>query len=301
MNDNHSANWRIRIGFVLAAFIGLGWGILLGWYQVRLNAYLLAWLTLLVTMPLAFWGSVVTGFAFNRMLQAWNKLAVLLITLFIVAAGVPFGIIWGLLGDGVEPINLINSTGPHTWNLEWAIAIAGLVGGMFPRWMLPFLRGLKNLALWVLSGPASILRAIGIATLNFFNAIVNALTWLPRKLFQRESRPAQNVTTPRESLAPTPPPAPPIIDVPPQPRRTPRRSISRRVKSARRKTALAPENGNHNGARIVSTVEDRCPYCFDIVKKNDPRGVKKCEICGTPHHADCWAITGKCQVPHLNT
>jgi hypothetical protein len=29
--------------------------------------------------------------------------------------------------------------------------------------------------------------------------------------------------------------------------------------------------------------------------------VKKCEVCNTLHHADCWAITGMCQVPHLNT
>lgn len=49
-------------------------------------------------------------------------------------------------------------------------------------------------------------------------------------------------------------------------------------------------------------VEDhRCPYCLDAVTRNDPRGVKECEVCHTLHHADCWAITGVCQVPHLNT
>jgi hypothetical protein len=47
--------------------------------------------------------------------------------------------------------------------------------------------------------------------------------------------------------------------------------------------------------------EHRCPYCLEEVKRNDPRGVKKCEVCNTLHHADCWAITGFCQVPHLNT
>jgi hypothetical protein len=47
--------------------------------------------------------------------------------------------------------------------------------------------------------------------------------------------------------------------------------------------------------------EHRCPYCLDNVTRNDPRGVKKCEVCHTLHHADCWAITGICQVPHLNT
>ena len=47
--------------------------------------------------------------------------------------------------------------------------------------------------------------------------------------------------------------------------------------------------------------EHRCPYCLDIVTRTDPRGVKECEVCHTLHHADCWAITGICQVPHLNT
>jgi hypothetical protein len=47
--------------------------------------------------------------------------------------------------------------------------------------------------------------------------------------------------------------------------------------------------------------EHRCPYCLDTVTHNDPRGVKECEVCHTLHHADCWTITGVCQVPHLNT
>jgi ribosomal protein L37AE/L43A len=47
--------------------------------------------------------------------------------------------------------------------------------------------------------------------------------------------------------------------------------------------------------------EHRCPYCLDPVSRNDPRGVKECDVCHTLHHADCWAITGVCQVPHLNT
>jgi len=47
--------------------------------------------------------------------------------------------------------------------------------------------------------------------------------------------------------------------------------------------------------------EHRCPYCLEPVKRTDPGGVKECEVCHTLHHADCWAITGVCQVPHLNT
>jgi len=47
--------------------------------------------------------------------------------------------------------------------------------------------------------------------------------------------------------------------------------------------------------------EHRCPFCLEEVKRNDPRGVKKCDVCNTLHHADCWAVTGMCQIPHLNT
>jgi hypothetical protein len=47
--------------------------------------------------------------------------------------------------------------------------------------------------------------------------------------------------------------------------------------------------------------EHKCPYCLDDVKRNDPRGVKECPVCHTLHHADCWSITGMCQVPHLTT
>lgn len=288
MTNGPSANWRLRIGFVLAAFIGFAWGVLLGWYQVRMNSYLSPWLTFFVTMPMVFWGSVLAGLVFNRMLLALPKLGRLLLAILIVAAGVPLGLSWAMLGDGIEPFNLVNSTGAITWNLEWVIAIAGLFGGMWPRWMLPFLRPIKNLALWILSGPAGVLRWIG-------NSTVNAITWLPRQIFRADSRPSQNVALPREQ--PTTPP--PLVE--PAPPRRARRASLRRIKPGKHKSAVVNGNGNGNGARIVATVEERCPYCFDVVKKNDPRGVKVCDVCRTPHHADCWAVTGKCQVPHLNT
>lgn len=292
MTNGQSANWRLRIGFVLAAFIGFAGGILLGWYQVRMNSYLSPWLTFFVTMPVVFWGSVLAGLVFNRMLLDLPKLARVLLAILIVAAGVPIGLIWAMLGDGVEPLNLVNSTGATVWNLEWVIAIAGLFGGMWPRWMLPFLRPLGDFALWILSHPLGIVRWIGNTTLKILSAMAGAITWLPRQLFQLGSRAPQNLTMPREQSTP-----PPTIS-PPQPRRARQPSL-RRFKAPRRKSAVA--NGNGNGARIVATVEERCPYCFDIVKKNDPRGVKVCDVCHTPHHADCWAIAGKCQVPHLNT
>lgn len=44
--------------------------------------------------------------------------------------------------------------------------------------------------------------------------------------------------------------------------------------------------------------EHRCPYCLGLIEPDDPRGTVECNICHTLHHADCWAITGACQVPH---
>jgi hypothetical protein len=53
--------------------------------------------------------------------------------------------------------------------------------------------------------------------------------------------------------------------------------------------------------QLAIVEEHRCPYCLEPVLRTDPRGVKECSVCHTLHHADCWAITGMCQVPHLNT
>jgi hypothetical protein len=53
--------------------------------------------------------------------------------------------------------------------------------------------------------------------------------------------------------------------------------------------------------QLALVEEHRCPYCLEPVLRTDTRGVKECDVCHSLHHADCWAITGTCQVPHLNT
>jgi len=50
--------------------------------------------------------------------------------------------------------------------------------------------------------------------------------------------------------------------------------------------------------KFVGAEEHVCPYCLDPVESHDARGVKICPICKTHHHADCWGITGACQIPH---
>lgn len=72
--------------------------------------------------------------------------------------------------------------------------------------------------------------------------------------------------------------------------------------TTRRRTAR-PKPGarllrRSRAVHLSGAMEHVCPYCLEDVRKNDSRGVKICKVCGTWHHADCWAITGVCQVPH---
>ena len=50
--------------------------------------------------------------------------------------------------------------------------------------------------------------------------------------------------------------------------------------------------------KLLGETEHRCPYCLELVKKKDARGVVICPECKTWHHKDCWDITGSCQVAH---
>jgi hypothetical protein len=61
-----------------------------------------------------------------------------------------------------------------------------------------------------------------------------------------------------------------------------------------------PFQARVSNVKLSSVSEQRCPYCLDLIIKNDPRGVRTCSICHTPHHADCWALTGVCQIPHYH-
>ena len=53
--------------------------------------------------------------------------------------------------------------------------------------------------------------------------------------------------------------------------------------------------------KLSDSQEHRCPYCLELIDPDDPHGVVECKICHTLHHADCWAITGACQVPHYTS
>ena len=85
-----------------------------------------------------------------------------------------------------------------------------------------------------------------------------------------------------------------------------RARTQRPVKTRRKKihtgstTSVPRRRSRKSEVQFTTGAENRCPYCLEPVQPDDPRGVVECKICHTLHHADCWAITGVCQVPHLN-
>jgi hypothetical protein len=70
--------------------------------------------------------------------------------------------------------------------------------------------------------------------------------------------------------------------------------ITQPVKAKRKRS------GHSKPKLLLSDQEEhRCPYCLELIDPDDRRGIVECKICHTLHHADCWAITGACQVPHF--
>jgi hypothetical protein len=90
-----------------------------------------------------------------------------------------------------------------------------------------------------------------------------------------------------------------------QPEKRPRRAARPRVRPAQ--ATVAEQSVEPKRKRLAhrkpqlqlsDQEEHRCPYCLELIDPDDPRGTVECKICHTLHHADCWAITGACQVPH---
>ncbi|HSB02092.1 MAG TPA: hypothetical protein VLE49_15690 [Anaerolineales bacterium] len=164
-------------------------------------------------------------------------------------------------------------------------------------------------------------------------AVSLMMTVLSLQAWRRTAAPPVEVQEPVELMS-MPAPAPRATRSPRRSRRTPAPSNGRAhvqrpgSGSARLRANSQPRararsnNGSRSSVRTMEPVlrpkkkrlfqrkskiqlamieEHRCPYCLDPVSRNDPRGVKECDVCHTLHHADCWAITGVCQVPHLNT
>ncbi len=194
---------------------------------------------------------------------------------------------------------------PPTLSLLSAVGL-GLVSGFLARWLLAgWRRGLRlsaagaslTVALvflnWLTGGLAGV-RLAGRAGPDWGGLVLLGLgyaaSWLALRAWEEHSLP----------------PAPPV---PAQPRRAGLHANGRglglrslrlrlpapltwraRVERARRRQRAA--------VTLLGEVEHRCPYCLEIVQGRDRRGVVVCADCKTRHHADCWAVTGMCQVPH---
>jgi hypothetical protein len=160
---------------------------------------------------------------------------------------------------------------------------------MWPAWMTPVLRQLAR-------GPLFVLELIA----RFFETMGHAFLWAPQQMARAIAQAFQGLGRLRPPHVELP-----HVDMPQreQPSPLPREAApnSKRRRFIRRRSTKQSRANHNDGPRVMAVVEDRCPYCLDVIKRNDPRGVRTCDVCGTPHHADCWSITGKCQVPHLNT
>ncbi len=312
MQDHQRNKWAFRIAMTLGLILGTGWGFLLGVALVRLNTIFAFAGMLLTALPAAFIGGVPVAFAFHRLMPNWHRAASLLVIFIFVAVGMPLGLAYGVLERQIDPAQFVNTTGDLIWYLEWFSAFLGLVGGTWPGWMRPITERGGNLTLSVLAGPIALVRFIVSipgrmleAIARFFETVGRGFLWLPLQLLKAVNGTFENARE-RWVHFQAPAPAAPALP-PPDAAPVPTPAPASRAGETKRRRARMPKmlsrrrSNDVEGPRIVDVVEDRCPYCFDVVKRKDPRGVKVCEVCGTPHHADCWAITGKCQVPHLNT
>jgi hypothetical protein len=118
---------------------------------------------------------------------------------------------------------------------------------------------------------------------------------------------AWNTTGPSPLVSPAPLPRPAPEGRRPRPSHRPGGFLLGRTLSRWRRRIEGPEkrvrlpripDGRRPRVRLGASAEERCPYCLDIVRSGDPRGVRRCDVCHTAHHADCWAQTGTCQVLH---
>ena len=123
-------------------------------------------------------------------------------------------------------------------------------------------------------------------------------------LFAWQNPPAANVRTARkQSRTRRKPQKHPkrVAELPPA-----EPAISQTVQPASQEISTRPiqpkrKRNSHSRLKLhlSGTEEHRCPYCLELIEPDDLRGIVECEICHTQHHADCWAITGACQVPHF--
>lgn len=225
----------------------------------------------------------------------WRRLLLLLLLaaaaalwtllLFTIRPGFPY---LALLLLGGAMLGLVCGLGTRLLlaNQRWPLHLLGgslsLAGGFF-------LMGFLSVGMFGLT-PAGLIRARPAELVQLGVGILAAL--LARQAWRRPQ-----VHLPAAASLPTPQTA------------TPARVTARRPRlktAGQQKPTTSPPRikarprKRRAGVQLASTEEHRCPYCLELVRARDPRGIVECKVCHTLHHADCWAVTGTCQVPHLN-
>ncbi len=274
-------NWRLRLGAPLCLLVSAAWGFWLSQALIQLNAQQSLGVVFLAAFPLAFAGSTLLGFLFRRLTREWYTVVRALVALGAFAAGFAAGLIRSVVVEQLDLVQTFGGTNSLVWEFEWLFAILGVFAGTWHAWTRPLYERLSQLTLWIATRPQRALERITRAMPDFARGCLPRPQSSIRALARWFEDTRQRVTQRR--LRRHRPRAQALIHLP-----------------ARSLQAPPAQRKSRAGLRVLSHVEDRCPYCFDKVKRNDPRGVHICEVCGTPHHADCWAIANKCQMPHLN-
>jgi len=243
--------------------------------------------------------------------------------------GIVFPALVAVAAGFAAVFSLDRSTVPVAVVLATPVGL-GLAAGAVARWSMP---GRSTAVRWLVAMAAI---TVGLLTVGLLTggaagvlpgASVGAAQWaeigelaaggimagLALTAWRRPTPAFELEAAPVLPIAPTPAPeavraAPPIPRVTAGPAQQLRRAwdgMRRRLRPEPRPrlvTAAAPRpsrrRGGRSDIRLTGAEEHRCPYCLSPVTTADPRGVVICPVCHTPHHADCWAITGACQVPH---
>lgn len=195
----------------------------------------------------------------------------------------------GSLSGGASGIAapLLDSPAPRLAELAW-LSLAGLGAWLALRYRRP----LSLRAPW--AGLPQRAQATHQALHEWWQRASPASRWRRHRLGEMPTRPRLVVTTA------TAPPRPAARGVATPGRRPARRAAAKTGRPRTTRTeGRATRRAARRAIRFTGSEEARCPYCLEPVRPNDPRGSKVCPVCHTRHHADCWAVTGVCQMPHL--
>jgi adenylyltransferase/sulfurtransferase len=246
-------------------------------------------------------------------LYAFNRGIVPAVLVLAIAAGM--GLITGLISRFELP-----NRSPL---VRWWVAMFGLCVGMIPQgWVSRGILGLDLIKFDLIEPNLNGLLRLFLGAVSAWLAV---RAWAGRPSLQTSAisqrRPLRN-----RIMRPTQMPSSVLSDVeaPPgevitSPQRRSRSTSSRGRYGARRRhvSLRRPKSGSvvrkkrnakrnqrrriHSSIRLMESIEHRCPFCLELVESSDVRGKVECRICHTFHHADCWAVTGTCQVPHHNS